>query len=927
MRTSGYATYAATPNYRFGILNNSGTEYFSILGSNGNIGINSTAPGARLNVYGSDTSNSTLNMNVSGQSGTGLVVTNLNRVGIGQSAPANLLSVAGSISAGSYSGTAAPTNGMIIDGNVGIGNSTGAEKLQVTGNIRLDKSATAYSGQPYPSFDLKLQSSSFDSYYSTEYLQNFSLRTSGYATYASQPNYRFGILNNSGTEYFSILGSNGNVGINTTAPGYKLTLNGQPAANGYTAWTNYSDARLKENITPMVTDSSLNKILQIQPVTFNYNQLTGYDEATRNRRISGFIAQDLMRVFPEMVGTTTINSVQYYDTNLSDLPLYLVQAFKDVNNIITFATAPTSTPSITIDNAGNVGIGQGLNIGSSLNVSGTATIGALTAGTSTFASLAASSAVISTLGTDQLSVNNLQLSGNLTGLMSSAYLNNLTLTGNLLATSSHASFNGMTLYGNVGIGLENPGSKLDIYEAVSSSTMPVDLFRLMSDVNGSHSIKFRVDTNGDIYTDGTLHAMGGADVAEYYPVLEQGLQPGEVVAMVATTTDVFATGTDGSLVVTGTTTVTGLMRTDVGHRTAFGVITTKPGMLLGQNTASSAPVALIGQAPVKVTDENGSILAGDYLVPSRTLPGYAMKATYSGTVIGQALADFVPTSTPAQVTPYVPATSTIISFVKPQFQNVNNTFVLGEDEGQLTGQVGGVPTTSPAAMIINQKGSGNLLQVQQNGMDRFMINNSGTVVLNGNATTTSQLFVVTNASSSVFSINSVGDLYAKGHIKVGHDTAGTATIKSGDNATEVTFDMPYGSVPKVMVTPTDVPVTYAVTHKTEGGFTIVIDKTYSQDISFDWFVVEQPDQTNSRSTTLQVYSEPVVQQSSGSQASTGSGNGQVAGASTSDAGTQTAPADTGTAAPAADTGTTSGATTDTATSPVSVADPATTVTP
>src|ERR1035437_4735972 len=118
-----------------------------------------------------------------------------------------------------------------------------------------------------------------------------------------------------------------------------VTFNGEPRANGYTAFTNYSDSRLKENVTDLIETSALDKINQLKPVTFNYNALSGYDQKTRDRRISGFLAQDLQTVFPEMVGETTIGGQTYFDTNLSDLPLYLVKGIqeldlkiKDINN-------------------------------------------------------------------------------------------------------------------------------------------------------------------------------------------------------------------------------------------------------------------------------------------------------------------------------------------------------------------------------------------------------------------------------------------------------------------------------------------------------------------------------------------------------------------------------------------------------------------
>ena len=125
------------------------------------------------------------------------------------------------------------------------------------------------------------------------------------------------------------------LGVGVAAPTYKLQVNGQPAANGYTAWTNYSDARLKENVTDMIPSGRkvLDKIGKLRPVMFNYNKLTGYDEKTRARRISGFIAQELRTVFPEMVGKTVINGKPYFDTDLSNLQLYLVAAIQELHSV------------------------------------------------------------------------------------------------------------------------------------------------------------------------------------------------------------------------------------------------------------------------------------------------------------------------------------------------------------------------------------------------------------------------------------------------------------------------------------------------------------------------------------------------------------------------------------------------------------------
>ncbi|MBA3679030.1 hypothetical protein H0W80_02475 [Candidatus Saccharibacteria bacterium] len=74
----------------------------------------------------------------------------------------------------------------------------------------------------------------------------------------------------------------------------------------------------------------------------------------------------------------------------------------------------------------------------------------------------------------------------------------------------------------------------------------------------------------------------------------------------------------------------------------IGVISTQPGLIIGDNTqggSGTALVALAGRVPVKVSLENGTIKPGDALTPSST-PGVAMKATKAGAIIGQSLGTY-----------------------------------------------------------------------------------------------------------------------------------------------------------------------------------------------------------------------------------------------------------------------------------------------
>lgn len=133
----------------------------------------------------------------------------------------------------------------------------------------------------------------------------------------------------------TIAGFGGNVGIGTTSAFYKLTVNGQPAANGYTAFTNYSDARLKKNVTDV--ESSLDKLMQLRPVQYQYNDayLKLYNDSTSADRVhKGFIAQEIQQIFPEMVGSVEVEGTEYLDLNLSNLQVYMVKAMQEMKELM-----------------------------------------------------------------------------------------------------------------------------------------------------------------------------------------------------------------------------------------------------------------------------------------------------------------------------------------------------------------------------------------------------------------------------------------------------------------------------------------------------------------------------------------------------------------------------------------------------------------
>jgi hypothetical protein len=107
---------------------------------------------------------------------------------------------------------------------------------------------------------------------------------------------------------------NGNVGIGQTGPTEKLEVLGNVKA---TAFLYSSDFNLKKNIKPL--ENQLPKVLALQPVL--------YDWKSNNESDVGFIAQDVEKIFPEVVHTnenTNLKSIDY-----AKLTVFLLGAIKE----------------------------------------------------------------------------------------------------------------------------------------------------------------------------------------------------------------------------------------------------------------------------------------------------------------------------------------------------------------------------------------------------------------------------------------------------------------------------------------------------------------------------------------------------------------------------------------------------------------------
>ncbi len=193
-------------------------------------------------------------------------------VGIGTTDPSNQLSVQGDAD---------------FAGSVGIGMADPAADLHIRGSDSLG-SILVSPGLNQSNSQLFLteqQSTSF----------GMIMRYDGSA------NQLYFIAQQSGVETAPLVSINrssaGNVGIGTTAPGFKLEVNGSAGKPGGGSWSNSSDRRLKKNIAGL--QGSLDKLMQLRGVTYEYIDPQSINELAGER--IGVIAQEVEGVFPDWV--------------------------------------------------------------------------------------------------------------------------------------------------------------------------------------------------------------------------------------------------------------------------------------------------------------------------------------------------------------------------------------------------------------------------------------------------------------------------------------------------------------------------------------------------------------------------------------------------------------------------------------------------
>ncbi|MCG2697808.1 hypothetical protein L6307_01780, partial [Candidatus Parcubacteria bacterium] len=195
----------------------------------------------------------------------------------------------------------------------------------------------------------------------------------------------------------------------------------------------------------------------------------------------------------------------------------------------------------------------------------------------------------------------------------------------------------------IGIGTSTPDADLTIVsDQVNSNT---NLFTIATSTSGSDVVdrKFAVDSDGDIFYDGSAYSPA-ADYAEYFYTVDTDLESGEAVCVDITKENAVKRcdrAADGNLM--------GIVSTKpaiVGNAIPSLTPGPSPATAVSGEGSSYVIVGLLGQVQAKVSTENGEIRPGDSLTSASSTPGYVMKAGAGDPTVGIALSSLTPGPSP-----------------------------------------------------------------------------------------------------------------------------------------------------------------------------------------------------------------------------------------------------------------------------------------
>ncbi|MFZ2908193.1 MAG: tail fiber domain-containing protein, partial [Minisyncoccia bacterium] len=354
---------------------------------NGNVGIGSTTPYAKLSVTNTGTGPSFIVEDSTSPDTTPFVIDEAGDVGIGTTTPVSKF-VVSSANATAYDGADAfgqATTGVtthivntqnstdawsqILFSNRAVTNSTTAIARIVSGYTGSVGSFIAFatqSGAQTVNERMRIDSTGNIGVGSTTPWAQLSINPSGITGPA------FAIGSSTATNF--IVTNGGRVGVGTTSPWRTLSVNGTVALSGLTSSatgnalcittggevTNAGGAtcipssiRYKENVATLPTGSALNILDQLHVVSFDYK--SGAYSPEEGPGSYGLIAEEVATIDPKLVDygydgePATIHFERLTGLN--------IQATQELNARTRFINSTASTTALSVTDAGNVGIG------------------------------------------------------------------------------------------------------------------------------------------------------------------------------------------------------------------------------------------------------------------------------------------------------------------------------------------------------------------------------------------------------------------------------------------------------------------------------------------------------------------------------------------------------------------------------------------
>jgi hypothetical protein len=212
----------------------------------------------------------------------------------------------------------APTSSIDISasGNVGVGTASPAARLDVTGgDARMSSAGSKIS---WATTDTSVERMLL---FSTTY--GFGIDATDLVVHSGAGGgTTFKNDSVSGTSLMRITGA-GNVGINTTSPDERLSVNGDADKVGGGSWLNFSDERLKTIKGQF--NRGLSAVMRLTPIRYEYLKNNALGLTSDGEHV-GFGAQSLQKVIPEAV---VKNSEGYLMVNNDPVLWAMLNAIKE----------------------------------------------------------------------------------------------------------------------------------------------------------------------------------------------------------------------------------------------------------------------------------------------------------------------------------------------------------------------------------------------------------------------------------------------------------------------------------------------------------------------------------------------------------------------------------------------------------------------